>query len=185
VTGNPSRRAYTPEIRAAALEKFRTDGADAASEQTGVPAGTIRTWANNDGVRTERETKATAAVAAARLSLEQRKTALADRLLDEANKELDLMREPYHEEKIVTLGGTPTTQGTWAVAEVSRDATPGERKTMMTTAAIAIDKVAVLTQGAGARFGMEPTKDPQVEETAMRIIRGLAVYDGGRGEAAS
>jgi len=185
VTANPSRRAWSPEIRAAALATFRTEGADAASQAHGIPAGTVRSWARNDGVVTELESKATAAVAAARLSLEQRKTALADRLLVEANRELDLMREPYHEEKIVTLGGTPTTQGSWEVAEVSRDATPGERKTMMTTAAIAIDKVQVLTGGATARFGMEPTKDPQVEETAMRIIRGLAVYDGGRGEAAS
>ena len=78
------RTSYTAEQKAAALELYVELGAAAASERTGVPAATLRSWASRAGRQTERAGHVAAATEAAKASAEERRATLADQLLDDA-----------------------------------------------------------------------------------------------------
>lgn len=117
----------------------------------------------------------------AALSLEARKQELAGRLLTEIGGLLDQLHEPSVERKVVTLPGKilinideeaePELASAWTVAEVRRDRpTVAEQKTIMMTAAIAVDKVQVLTGGATHRVAFEGQADREVEAVAAEII---------------
>jgi len=171
---------YTPETRAACLDLYTREGADAASAAFGVPARTIRTWAANAGVTTEVETKAVEAREAKRLSIEQRKLDLADMFLDAAVDELTRRTASFTESKIVTIAGTATSPGSWDVATAEREPYAVERKAMVTTAAIAADKALLLTGGATSRIDVRQA-DREVQEKAADIMR---VIQGGKADVA-
>lgn len=84
----PKRR-YTDDERAAALEHYLAHGPAEASRLTGIPAATIRSWASRENLTDTRNATVAAAVAARKLTFEERRAALADRLLAEAEIALE------------------------------------------------------------------------------------------------
>lgn len=79
----PQRR-YTPDEKTHALDLYTAHGPAEAARLTGIPAPTIRSWASRNHLTDERNATVAAAVAARKLSFEERRAALADRLLAEA-----------------------------------------------------------------------------------------------------
>jgi hypothetical protein len=115
----------------------------------------------------------------AALSSKARKQELAGRLLTEIGLLLDQLHEPSVERKVVTLPGKillqlddegePYLASAWTVAEVQRDRpTVAEQKSIMVTAAIAVDKVQVLTGGATHRVAFEGQADREVRRSRRR-----------------
>ena len=81
MTGDAARKPpYTSEQRDEALRLHREKGPAKASQETGIPSATIRSWAHRSGVATtvppSEQTKA--ATDAARLSRAQRRAKLAE-----------------------------------------------------------------------------------------------------------
>jgi transposase-like protein len=74
------RPTYTDEQRAEALALYADVGVSEAARRTGIPAGTIASWANRAGIQPEANENLRAAVEARRLTWAERKTALATRL---------------------------------------------------------------------------------------------------------
>lgn len=175
------RTTYTDEQKTAALAVYVEHGPAEAERQTSIPRRTISSWARRTGVQTEAPEKTKAAVEAAALTIEQRKQALAGRLLTEAAALLDQLHAPTVHREIVKLpgrivaefddAGEPIYSSAWTVAEVHRPGpTTGEVKTLMIAAAIAVDKVQVLTGGATHRVAFEGEADAEVKGVAAEII---------------
>jgi transposase-like protein len=59
---------YQPELKAQALAIYVEHGGAEAARQTGIPNGTIRSWAHRNGVATVAAEKTRAATEAARPS---------------------------------------------------------------------------------------------------------------------
>jgi len=85
--------AHPPDLKAQALAVYVDHGGAEASRQTGVPAGTIRSWALRDGVATVAAQNTRAAIAAAQMRWEQRRLALADAIGEAAEAALGLVDE--------------------------------------------------------------------------------------------
>lgn len=80
-----AKTVYDPEQKAEALAIYVAEGVAAAAEKTGIPKGTIAAWAHRTGTQTEfTPEKAAEAVAMARVSIQKRKAALAEKLLEVA-----------------------------------------------------------------------------------------------------
>lgn len=185
----PARTTYTDEQKTAALAAFQQHGGPAAEHTTGIPRRTITRWARAAGVTSDAPAKTAEAVAQAALTLEQRKQATAARLLTEIGALLDQLHRPVVERKIITLPGKilvaaaddegePVLTSGWTTAEVQRaQPTFAEQKTIMVTAAIAVDKVQVLTGGATHRVAFEGEADREVQSVAAEIIQ---LVDGRR-----
>lgn len=187
-TGKPAskngRTAYTEEQKTQALQLYVEHGPAEAERQTAIPRRTISSWARRTGTQPAAPGKMAEAIAASALTLEQRKQALAGRLLTEVSLLLDQLHEPVVERKIVTLPGKillapaegdegePVLTSGWTTAEVQRvQPTFAEQKTIMVSAAIAVDKVQVLTGGATHRVAFEGEADREVQSVAAEIIQ--------------
>lgn len=147
---------YTDEQKAEALDLYAVEGPTAVQHQLGIPKGTVTRWAKAAGVETVPDPKNAAAVEAARKkwaeTMEQRKQDLAAGLMDDIAQLREQMFSPCREQKIVTIAGSVKTEGRWDVAQMERDQpTFQDQKALMTTIAIAVDKVQVLTGGATQR----------------------------------
>lgn len=80
-----ARATYDADTRARALELYASEGRLAATAATGVPAGTIASWAKRAGVRCNVEARRLQTEVAV-LTLEQRRAELALALLEDADK---------------------------------------------------------------------------------------------------
>lgn len=76
------KRTYTAEEKAHALELYAEHGAAEAGARTGINPNTIRSWASREHLTDPRNQRVAAAVAARKITAEQRRSDLADRLLD-------------------------------------------------------------------------------------------------------
>src|SRR5262249_6657783 len=74
---NQHTRQYTDEDRAKALELYLQHGAATAAEQTGIPVGTITSWATRQGLSELRTIEAKRAAEGARLTWAQRRAQVA------------------------------------------------------------------------------------------------------------
>jgi hypothetical protein len=82
---------YAPDVKAEALAVYLDHGAAEAARQTGIPNGTIRSWAHRDGVATVAAQNTRAATEAARVQWEQRRLELADEIGEAAEEALNLV----------------------------------------------------------------------------------------------
>lgn len=79
-----TRRRYTPEQRAEAVALYREHGPREAARRLGFDAGTIVGWAKAAGVQTLGSKQTAAATAKIKITMEARRTQLAERLLEVA-----------------------------------------------------------------------------------------------------
>lgn len=178
----PPRTTYTPEQRATALEHYTEHGPAEAERRTGIPRRTISSWARRAGVQSEAPAKTKAAVEAAAVTLEQRKQELAGRLLTEAAGLLDRLHQPVTRQEVVKMpgqivaghedDGSPIMASGWVEATITQPRpTEVQAKALLVSAAIAVDKVQVLTGGATHRVAFEGEGDAEVKSVAAEIIQ--------------
>ncbi|MBA3371113.1 MAG: hypothetical protein H0T96_06640 [Thermoleophilaceae bacterium] len=139
---------YTAEQRAAALELYSEVGPAEAGRRLGIPSGTVRSWARRNGCAAVATENRRAAVEAARLTWEQRRSGLTVRLGEVAAELLERVEK----------------------------AEPGEAKALATALAILVDKAELLSGRATERTeaGAAVNMDAEIE----RLIGELAREDG-------
>lgn len=147
---------YTDEQRAEALAVYAEQGLAAAAKHSGADKSTIKGWADKADppvVPPQRGTEKTAAATKARQEqMDEAKFALAEGLMSDIARIRDQMFAPCVERKVVTVAGSVKVEGRWEIVDIDRDKpTFTEQKSIMTTIAIAVDKVQVLTGGATQR----------------------------------
>lgn len=139
------RRTYTDAERAQALELYAAQGPTAVQEQLGIAKGTVTGWARANGVRTVRNETTAAATAAAVVSIAERKTRLAKDLMGDIERLRTQLFTPCKVRKVVTLAGGKE-RGEAEVVDVELEQPSfADQRQIMTTLAIAVDKVQVLT----------------------------------------
>jgi len=79
MAGTDAARRYDDAEREEALRLYVELGPAEAARRTGIPAGTVRSWAVRSGATGDRTAKATASVEAARLSWAQRRAEIKTR----------------------------------------------------------------------------------------------------------
>lgn len=174
-----SRSNYTPEQRAEALELFTSVGAAQASKRTGIPAGTIASWATRGGIAGEASAQLRTAVEVRTLTIAERKATFAETLLGHAVRIAAQLEQPTVEKhvKVVGLGqGVGTTE----IVEVHYDRPPtADQKRIAETVAVLVDKIQLLTGEATSRTETTQLDAGGVQERALATVRQL------RGESAA
>lgn len=147
-----SRRTYSSDEKTAALDVYRTDGPTAAETATGIPKATIASWARRTGVQTECIPRTAAAVAAAALTMEQRKQALAAALMDDIERLRLQLWSVCTERKAMAVSDGAERGSHIEIVDIEHEQpTFGDQKAIMTSLAIAVDKVQILTGEATSR----------------------------------
>ena len=101
------RKTYTEEQKREALTLYETHGPTAAAEQTGIPKGTIASWAMREGLQTDRTPKTAAATEAAAVDAASIRQGVASKSISAADKAvsaiLDRLDTEAHEMPIKDL----------------------------------------------------------------------------------
>jgi hypothetical protein len=161
--------------RESALAVYRDRGLATAARETGVPKSTLRRWAQAAGMDTARlsahtRSQTMAAVEQHRLTMAERRIAMAEALMTEAEVELTRLRQAKAERKLSASGK----EVTWELAEPE----PGDRRNIATTVAILLDKSNLLSGEVTSRT--ESLTAEQARERVAEILQ-LRVVDGGSG----
>lgn len=178
-------RTYTDAQKADAVAIYVEHGLAEAHRRTGIPKNTIRDWATNAGIDTAaisgRASEKTAAANEARVEdMAARRAQLASDLMGDVNRLRGQLFAPCVERKVVTLAGSKDEVGTWELVDIDRDQpTFTDQKAIMTTIAIAVDKIQILTGEATERVEHRsvPERTPEQEhelDTALRLVRDRA-----------
>lgn len=170
----PQRR-YTPDEKTHALDLYTAHGPAEAARLTGIPAPTIRSWASRNHLTDERNATVAAAVAARKLSFEERRTALAHGLLDDIEQLRDELFSECVERKAVTLSH-PVYGARAEVIDIERTRpTFAEQARIMTAIGIAVDKTQLLSGAATERH--EHVQVDAVDAEIARLEAELAAND--------
>lgn len=144
---------WTDEQRAQALEAYRLRGPSAASEETGVPRETIKSWAKRAGVAsTATLPERRAQVEAAEITMEQRRLDIAHGLADDVQRLRGRLFAPMSYAHVKTVSG-----GQGAPSEVETVwvdmtmPTPADQLNLMRAIAAAAEKMQLLTGEATSR----------------------------------
>ena len=134
---------WTDDQRTDALEHYKAVGAAEASRRTGIPAGTIYSWAHDAGLtgpaRLGQANGQIATVAA-------RKAQLATDLLDDAQRLRAQLFAPAIERKAMAVSDGRDMCSHVEIVDIRRSKpTFAEQTRIVTSIAIAVDKVQVLT----------------------------------------
>ena len=162
-----TRRTFTPEQRAIAVELYRVHGARKAAgmcHEQGIVCTpqAIHKWANAAGVKTESVDNTGNQVRGARLSAEARKLALADDLLDDAQR---LRRQLFAPARVHSFGGV---EHEVHFADLAQPTFADQTK-IMTSVAIAVDKIQLLTGQATSREEHTVTDRRALEAQAAEL----------------
>lgn len=161
---------WTPEQRQQALELHRSHGPAEAARQTGIPKGTIASWARRLGVETNVVVEREEAVEASALAAEQRRLELADALLsDVAGLRARLFASmSYAHVKVV--GGGKDAPGDVETVWVDCDQpVPADQLRLVQSIAALIDKVQLLTGEATDRHDFTDGMDLEAELRAYQL----------------
>ncbi|HEX9994516.1 MAG TPA: hypothetical protein VGB14_16420 [Acidimicrobiales bacterium] len=155
------RTKYDDAVKAEALRLYATEGIAAAEQATGVPRGTLKSWASRAGV--EGCNQNPAAAAAVRATMAERRERLAEALMGDVERLRVQLFAPCVEQKPIALSGGRGHPGRVEIAVVERDQpTFGEQVKIMTAIGIAVDKVQLLTGEATQRtetLGGDPRRE--------------------------
>lgn len=142
---------YDAATKTRALAIYVERGPRDAAAETGVPVGTISSWAKRAGLQSQAGENLAAAVEARSLRLELKRSELAERMYDESAKLLDQLWRPTTYFKIVTVGtGDGTSDVAVGRAEVEQP-TFRDQQAIMTSVGIAVDKAQLLSGEATER----------------------------------
>lgn len=163
------KREYTPEQKTKALEALEASNGDLAgtAKDLDIPKTTLAHWAEKANVGTYDDKKTEAARAAKARKIEERKTELADELLESIVR---LNSQMFSKQTVYNFGGQ---NNTLRVAEVD-EPSPADKKHLATSLAILIDKLQVLTGGVTSR-NEEITSRNEKESKLAEILPLVAV----------
>jgi transposase-like protein len=102
------RRTYSDAEKAHALDLYQTEGPAQAALATGIPKGTILSWAHRAGLQSDCIAEMGKARQAASLTLEARKAVLAGRLTEVAEKAVERQLELIEEGNLRDVVGAGT-----------------------------------------------------------------------------
>lgn len=170
-------RTYTDAEKASAVALAIEVGPTEAGERLEIPKSTVANWMTpeDQALLAERSTAKTAAATAAHaLDMATRRADLASGLMDDVARLRDQLFAPCVERKVVTLAGSKDEVGRWELVDIDRDLpTFTEQKAIMTTLAIAVDKIQILTGEATERIEHRgaPERTPEQEAELDRTLR--------------
>lgn len=179
-----TRRSYTDQQRADALELYVEHGLAEAARLSAVPRGTLSSWAVRAGLQTDAAAAAAqreqTEAARARWAevLQADREELAGRLLAEVHTLLDQVQEPTTYYRVVTLsGGT----GVGASAEVVPVDVPHplakDQQARVAAVAALVDKLQLLTGQATERHDlgdldlMAEVREHQAQQAELHDLR--------------
>jgi AcrR family transcriptional regulator len=165
---------WSDEAKTHALDLLAngTTLADVARE-TGIPKRTIANWAANEGIDTS-TAQARAKTARAREVLDavtaEKRADLAAGLMADAQRLRLQLFAPCVEKRAMVVGGKEFSSV--EIAEIERDQpTFAEQTKIMTSIAIAVDKIQLLTGEATERHEhTAPTRSPEQEQELAKVL---------------
>jgi len=147
-----ARRTYTDEEKAEALAIYQEHGPTAAQDALGIPKGTVTKWAKQAGVKTRVLENLQAGLKASHLAFEQRRINLAHGLLDDIARLRSQLFAPCKKVEITTVSDGQQQGSHVEVVEALLDEpTFADKKAILTSIGIAVDKVQLLSGGATSR----------------------------------
>jgi len=165
----PRPSPWTPEQKAEALDLAKQVGTVEAGRRTGIPAGTVASWCHRKDVATpfanpDRAKHLDKTRRARVVTLAERKATLALGLLTDIERLRDQLFAPSVERKVVATG---------QIVDVHHDEPPtGDKKALMTTIAIAVDKVLLLVGDATQRTEVvTPADREQITQRLAEVIK--------------
>ena len=169
---------YTQEQRAEGLALVAQVGAAEASRRLGIPKGTLDSWASR--ARVPAPSPNPVQVERRVLSVAERKAQLAEDLLDDIQRLRAQLFAPCKEPKAVVVSGGMHHPGHVEVVEVHLNQPRfADQRAIMTSIAIAVDKVQILTGEATARIEqlagqVDPAKQQEQRARALGVVDQLA-----------
>ncbi len=143
------RREYSEEERDAALAIFEQEGLSEAVRQTGISKGTISSWAHRDGVQTVC-TPEQAAERERRVSV--MRSVLAEKVIIDADRLRAQMWQPTLRREAHTVSDGKDAGSHVEIVDIELpEPTFADKKAIMTSVAIAVDKTEVLMGRADPR----------------------------------
>lgn len=156
-----------------ALELYAEHGLAHAHHHTGIPKSTIRDWAKDHRITTARaDRKTERATETARRSVAERKARLASDLLDDLQQLRAQLFAPCVEKKPMTVSDGHLEGAHVEIVEVNLDRPTfaGQQK-IMTTLAIGVDKVQILTGDVTERTEhVGPQRTPEQEQELAKVL---------------
>lgn len=168
---------YTDQEKADAVALYIEHGLAHAHHETGISKSSLQRWAEAAGhdlaeIAGRTNEKTATATAARSLALEERRLALASDLLGDVERLREQLFAPCVERKVVTIAGSAKESGSWEIVDIDRDQpTFAEQKQIMTSIAIGVDKVQVLT-GAPSEIHEHrtPERTPEQEQELAKVV---------------
>lgn len=166
-------RRWTDEQQAEALALHRSHGPAEASRLTGIPKGTIASWARRQGVETNAPVEREAAVESAVLAAEQRRLDLANNLLGDVQGLRRRLFAPIAYAHVKTVNGGKDAPADVETVWVDCDQpVPADQLRLVQAVGVLIDKVQLLTGEATERHDFTGEYDLEAELRAYQ--QGLA-----------
>lgn len=167
-----ARQRHTPEQRQQAIDLALESGQSEASRRTGIPIGTIVSWMSRAGLTTHATETLAVANHARALTLAQRRAKLAEDLMGDIERLRLQLFAPCLERKAMSAAGV----GIEVVDIHHAQPTFGDKKALMTTIAIAIDKVLLLSGEATQRTELLGAPDrARAEQRLAKVLELKAV----------
>jgi len=166
------RTRRTAEEKAEALRLVAEVGQSEAARRTGIPFGTIASWANRAGVISPDVETLTKAARTNQASWATRKVELAHRLTDDLERLRQQLFAPSVERKAISVYRGPAEGSTIEIVDITRDTpTYSDQKAIMTTLAIGVDKVLLMLGEATERIEtLPPQRTPEIEQELAKVI---------------
>jgi len=166
------RTRRTAAEKAEALRLVAEVGQSETARLTGIPHGTIASWAKRSGVTSPEPGLIMKAALANQASWATRKVELAHRLTDDLERLRQQLFAPTVERKVVVVSDGATLGSHAEIVDVERDApTHADQKAIMTTLAIGVDKVLLMLGEATERIEtLPPQRTPEIEQELAKVI---------------
>lgn len=162
------RQRWTSEQKTEALELIVEHGPAEAARRTGIPVGTIASWATRAGVSGEHHTEATIAATAARqATTAERRAAMLPALLDSFERLAADLFAPTVEKRAVAAGQMREVE---IVTIRHATTTATERWATVRAMALIVDKVQLIAGEATERIDL--TGDA-AKERALALVHDL------------
>ena len=167
---------YTPEQRNEALRLYAEVGKAEAHRITGIPAGTIASWAARHQVTAPDADAHARAIAATKASVAERKAELAEQMLDDARTVLAQLHQPVVERVVKVISDGKDLGSHAEIVDVHLERpSPADQERIARTVATLVDKVQLLTGEATSRVEQSitaaPERTPEQEAEMARVLQ--------------
>jgi transposase-like protein len=170
-----ARQSYTPEQKAEALALVAEHGHSEAVRRTGIPMGTIASWANREDVKAPDPGITAAKTTALIASTAERKQQIAAALLEDADRLRRQLFAPCTDKVVKVVSGGQMREGRVEIVEVQRDQpTFADQKNIVAATSQAIEKALLMLGEATERVeqllsdGTQRT--PEVEAKVAEVL---------------